>query len=249
MHWNNEYRSNKQLWGAGPSELAVAAVAYLQGSQYGSLSILDIGCGYGRDVFYYTANLRCRAIGIDISEQAIELASEAAINRPNSGEEFRRADFKDLGEGQYEVVSVSNFYQLLEKSDRKALRETIRSVLSPSGLLFLRTLSVNDPEHYGKGVPLEGEPNPFRDRAYLHLCTREELAADFSFLNIKELYEHEYDEPRATGETHHHISWILIGENAGASSGTPQPICRRTLSRPRRLAAVSWTGGRRRRRC
>ncbi len=41
-------------------------------------------------------------------------------------------------------------------------------------------------------------------------CTKEELEEDFQFLSIKELYEHRYDEPRAHGETHHHISWTLI---------------------------------------
>jgi hypothetical protein len=50
----------------------------------------------------------------------------------------------------------------------------------------------------------------FINNKYLHFCTKEELEDDFQFLSIKELYEHRYDEPRACGETHHHISWILI---------------------------------------
>jgi len=44
------------------------------------------------------------------------------------------------------------------------------------------------------------------------LCERSKLEEDFSSFKIKELSEHEYFEPRATGETHHHISWILVGE-------------------------------------
>ena len=86
------------------------------------------------------------------------------------------------------------------------------SSLKPGGLLFLSTLSVRDPEHYGKGSPVPGEPNSFVDKVYLHLFAREELMHDFGFLEIKELYEHEYAEPRATGEAHHHILWILNGE-------------------------------------
>jgi len=37
------------------------------------------------------------------------------------------------------------------------------------------------------------------------------LIEDFSFLKILRLYEWEFFGPRATGETHHHKSWILIG--------------------------------------
>jgi len=86
-------------------------------------------------------------------------------------------------------------------------------VLKPNGLLFLSTLSTRDPEHSEKGTPISGEINSFVDNVYLHLCERSELEEDFSFLKIEELYEHEYFEPRATGETHHHISWILVSRN------------------------------------
>ena len=101
---------------------------------------------------------------------------------------------------------------MLRRSEREELRRTVMKVIKPNGLLFLSTLSISDPEHYGKGVPIPKESNSFQDRVYLHFCTREELVEDFAFLSIRELYEHEYYEPRATGETHHHISWILIGE-------------------------------------
>ena len=85
-------------------------------------------------------------------------------------------------------------------------------VIKPNGLLFLSTLSISDPEHYGKGVPVSDEANSFTDKVFLHFCTINDLKKDFEFLNIRELYEQEYYEHRATGETHHHISWILIGE-------------------------------------
>jgi len=49
-------------------------------------------------------------------------------------------------------------------------------------------------------------------RIRFRCCGFTELEEDFSSFKIKELSEHEYFEPRATGETHHHISWILVGE-------------------------------------
>jgi 2-polyprenyl-3-methyl-5-hydroxy-6-metoxy-1,4-benzoquinol methylase len=222
MFWDNEYESNERVWGEGPSELAVAVVRYLQKYKLNNeiLKILDIGCGYGRDAFYFLDNLRCRIFGIDISEKAIDIASNAVLKAKEEDAKFQCCNFTELKESGYDIVFVSNLYQLLKKNERKELRETVVRTLKSNGLLFLSTLSVRDPKHYGKGIPVLEEFNSFQDRVYLHFCTREELIEDFTFLNIKELYEYEYYEPRATGEIHHHISWILVGEHVDTSDNT-----------------------------
>ncbi len=211
--WDDEYRRNERLWGERPSELATAAVIYLQKHKLNSnkWSMLDIGCGYGRDAFYCQEHLRCEILGIDTSQKAIDIALEASTSHKGAAA-FRRCDFRQLKGDKYDVVFVSNLYQLLRKDERTELRDAAQRSLKPGGLLFLSTLSVNDPEHYGKGAPVPDEPNSFQDKKYLHLCTREELLDDFAFMHIDKLYEHDYNEPRVTGETHHHISWILIGE-------------------------------------
>ena len=108
------------------------------------------------------------------------------------------------------MVFMSNLYHTLTPEERERLRETVKMNLRHDGHLFLSTLSVNDPEHYGKGKPVENEVNSFIGVKYVHLCTRQELEADFDFIDIKELFEHEYDEPRTDGK-HHHVSWIMYG--------------------------------------
>jgi hypothetical protein len=83
------------------------------------------------------------------------------------------------------------------------------------GMLFIGTLSVNDPEHRGKGHRVEGETGSIIEQGtgkYLHLSTRDEIARDFAFLKILALTELEYREPRVGGD-HHHRSWILVGQN------------------------------------
>jgi SAM-dependent methyltransferase len=218
MFWDNEYKSNECVWGEGPSELAITAVRCLQKCKSGRevLSILDIGCGYGRDAFYFLDNLGCRVLGIDSSKKAIDIALNAALKEQSGVVKFRCCNFTELEKDSYDIVFISNLYHLLKKYERKELRKAILRILKPDGSLFLSTLSVKDPEHYGKGIPVPEESNSFQDRVYIHLCAREELCEDFAFLDIKELYEHEYYEPRATGEIHHHILWILIGKRACA---------------------------------
>jgi len=183
---------------------------------------LDIGCGYGRDVFYFSDNIRCRILGIDISRKAIEIASDTTFKTQKGDDvKFECCNFTELRDCKYDLVFISNLYQLLKKDERQELRKTIMRTLAPNGLLFLSTLSVRDPKHYGKGIPVSDESNSFQEKVYIHFCTREELIEDFAFLNVKELYEHEYYEPRANGEVHHHISWILIGKYVGTSYNTP----------------------------
>lgn len=212
MYWDNQYQHNERLWGETPSRLALVAVEYLQkhGLAEKMLNVLDIGCGYGRDALYLTEYTRGKILGVDISEKAITLAKKSYPE--NSRIKFRCCGFAELEENnKYDIVFLSNFYQLLKKDERIELRRKIEKVLKPNGLLFLSTLSTRDPEHSEKGTPVSGEINSFVDNVYLHLCERSELEEDFSFLRIEELYKYEYFESRATRETHHHISWILVG--------------------------------------
>ncbi|RJP69984.1 MAG: class I SAM-dependent methyltransferase [Candidatus Abyssobacteria bacterium SURF_17] len=214
MSWDKEYDRSGHLWGEGPSELGMAAVSYFQTHALSARTpeIVDIGCGYGRDTFYLLETIPCKITGIDTSEKAIEIARSESLKRQNKDVEFQRRDFGVMNRERFDIVFASNLYQLLKKKEREEFRNMAERILKPGGLLFLSTLSVSDPEHSGQGVPVPNDPNSYDIGKFLHFCTKEELARDFSFLEIRQLYEHEYDEPRATGETHHHISWILIGE-------------------------------------
>jgi cyclopropane fatty-acyl-phospholipid synthase-like methyltransferase len=126
---------------------------------------------------------------------------------------FRCCNFEQVTGHKFEVVFASNLYQLLDIEDRSTFRGMINRNLKRNGMFFLSTLSISDPEQFGKGERIENESNSFRDEKFLHFCTREEIEKDFSFLSIKKLNEHEYYEPRSSGQTHHHISWILLGVN------------------------------------
>jgi len=213
MSWNSTYQNHQQVWGDKPSELATFACNYLQGieSSYKDMEILDLGCGYGRDAIYLARNIKCHILGIDNSSEAIEMARKALADDLESRIRFECHDFRQMTDGKFEIIFVSNFYQLLKAEERKALRNIIEKKLKPGGMLFLSTFSTGDPEHFGKGKRIDNEDNSFHDERFLHFCTQEELERDFSFLTIKELIKHEYREPRSNGEVHHHVLWLLLG--------------------------------------
>ena len=108
MFWNKEYKGNNRIWGEEPSELAAVAVYYLKTLELDdkNLSILDVGCGYGRDAVYFSKHLRCTVLGIDSSKEAIDMAKTACLKAPNI--EFMCSDFTGTGNSKYDVVFISN---------------------------------------------------------------------------------------------------------------------------------------------
>jgi SAM-dependent methyltransferase len=214
MNWDRTYQADRLVWGEKPGELVNLACKYLGGVNASGkvIETLDLGCGYGRDTLFLVRNIRCRILGVDNSREAIAMARKR-IGKAEHQVRFRCCDFRQMPSRKFDVIYASNLYQLLRKEDRKALQEVIRKALKGDGMLFLSTLSINDPEHFQKGEKVRDEENSFQDEKFLHFCTREELERDFGFLTIKELYEHEYYEPHFNGETHHHISWLLLGIN------------------------------------
>jgi SAM-dependent methyltransferase len=213
MNWDKDYERDKLIWGEQPSELALFTASYLKTTDIAGSSFImvDLGCGYGRDAVYFCSKFNCSILGVDKAPEAIRMARSNTKNKASV--QFQCADFFSLPpEAGYDVVYASNLYQLLKPGERERFREIVRIMLKPQAYFFMSTHSASDPEHAGKGTPVAADPNSFIDQKYLHLCDEAELRRDFSFLDIKALHEHRYDEPRSTGEVHHHISWLLAGK-------------------------------------
>ena len=245
-YWDGQYRAGGELWGGTPSELAAAAVERVRqlGSGVTGLTLLDLGCGYGRDDVALWRSLGLAIVGLDGAARAIEMARAALP--AGARIDYRCADFVDAaradsglwedpvdvpsdglaktlsrGPGsvrtartRFDVVYSSNVYQLLGPPARAAFRAAVCDLLAPGGLFFMSTLSADDPQHAGQGRPVPGEPDSFVERRYLHLCRREELAADFDFLALERLDKLAYVEERPGGEPHHHVSWLLVGRGS-----------------------------------
>ena len=223
-YWDRRYRAGGELWGETPSELAAVAVERLAalGPAAADLTLLDLGCGYGRDAVVLWRALGLSIVGLDGAAGAIEMARAAVP--AGARIEYRCADLADAdladaddrgvgggGTARFDVVYCSNVYQLLEPGGRAALRAAARRSLVSGGLFFLSTLSTRDPQHAGKGRAVPGEPGSFIERTYLHLCERDELAGEFDFLDVERLDEIAYLEERPAGAPHDHVSWVLVG--------------------------------------
>ena len=213
-YWERRYAAGGRLWGDDPSELAILAVARLSPYASPDLSVLDVGCAYGRDTRYLATELGCRVLGIDPAPAAV---AEARATTPESlAVEYAVAELADLGAdpalaGPYDVAFAANVYHLLGPIGRRAFVDALAAAVRPGGLLFLSTLSPRDPQHYAVGEPVAGEERSWVEHVYLHFCTADELERDFAPFDVLDLDERAYDEPQVNGQVHRHASWFLEG--------------------------------------
>ena len=220
-YWEKRYVTDGRLWGDGPSELARLAVARLRPAVAGAsdadaapLTLIDVGCGYGRDSRYLAAELGCRVLGLDPSPAAVAAARKA--RRPGLDVEYVAGDAASLAgdaarAGRFDIVFAGNVYHLLSPGGRREFAAALAALVRPGGLLFLSTLSPRDPQHYAVGEPVLGEERSWVEHVYLHFCTADELEADFAAFAVLDLEERSYDEHNANGVVHRHASWFLEG--------------------------------------
>lgn len=214
MDWNAEYEKKGRVWGDAQSELAREAVRYLAGHRTESRgTLVDIGCGYGRDSLYLSDQLNLHVVGVEKAASGLALVGKHGMG-PKAI--FICCDFLTMAETKtFDMLFASNFYHTLRPPERLAFRHKASRLLKSGGYLFLNALSVNDKEEYGKGEIVEGETHSFMKGKYSHFFTEEELKQDFSSLLMQELYELEYEEYRNEGRNHRHVSWIVILRKAG----------------------------------
>jgi len=194
------------------SKTAGVTLRFLQNKLITSnqFNFLDIGCGDGSDIDFLSSNLDNLSIrGIDVSLKAIENAVELNSNKNNVTLECM--DWKELDDSQYDIIYSSNVYHFFTIADRTEFIIKIKKILKPQGIFILSTLSSNDKQYYGKGVPVKDDPNSFKGEYFIHFCSEEELRDDFNFLNIIELFE--YFQKNYSKDTEYHTVWLLMGIN------------------------------------
>jgi cyclopropane fatty-acyl-phospholipid synthase-like methyltransferase len=193
------------------SKVASVVLTFLQerlikSNQY---TFLDIGCGDGRDIDFIASNLDNLIVrGIDISLKSVQ--SAIALNLKKEYVKFECMDWKDLDDTPYDIVYSSGLYHFFNITDRITFISKIKKILNPHGYFFLSTLSSNDTQYYGKGQPLENDPNSFQNQFFLHFCSEDEIRDDFKFLKIVDLFEFfhkNYDK-----DIDYHTMWLLIGK-------------------------------------
>jgi len=100
-------------------------------------SILELGCGHGRMLRYLKTKGFTNAIGVDVSQEQVDLVQAAGL----------RADCSDIFEylkfhsGKFDLIIAIDVVEHFTQSELLDLFDLIRSALKPSGAVLLQTVN------------------------------------------------------------------------------------------------------------
>ena len=144
-YWDNYYNNQSNLKYA-TSFSKFCLEKYLKKTSI----ILDLGCGNGRDTFFFAENGH-NAIGIDLSEVAIQSNNKRSKEmKLDSLAKFVASDFtRDLIKyGTVDVIYSRFSMHTITKEDEKVVIKNAFHLLKQGGLFFIECRTINDPLFY-----------------------------------------------------------------------------------------------------
>jgi len=104
-----------------------------------SASVLDVGCGNGRNLIYLNQTFGNKGVGYDISKAAIAQAATASRKLPISYTARSIAGKLAVEDSSQALVLDMMTSHFLNQEERLHLRDEIFRTLEPGGLLFMKT--------------------------------------------------------------------------------------------------------------
>ncbi|MAQ77146.1 hypothetical protein CL684_01330 [Candidatus Campbellbacteria bacterium] len=144
--WNQEYkRSQLVTQSHKPQKDFLRFIKWIKNNKhidlYSGVTVLDLGCGVGRNSYYMADHYDASVYGWDFSEDAVEKAQKfhghelISYQVRNIGEPFPLEDNSiDM------ILDVTSSNALNEKQRDLYIRECAR-VLKPGGYMYVRTLA------------------------------------------------------------------------------------------------------------
>lgn len=151
--WNKEYKTGAHLaLSVNPSEDLMKFARWLEretGKEFlnQTSSILDLGCGNGRNLAYMSQTYGVKGLGIDISKEAVEQAKKLSVELPLQYHVGSIADPIPAPDKSQNIVLDMMTSHFLNLEQRTNLISEIHRVLRPGGWLFFKTFLRDDDEH------------------------------------------------------------------------------------------------------
>ena len=217
-------------WDKDPSKSAEKATTFLQENNINE--VLDVGCGYARDAYYFATH-GINVTGIEHSELAVKTAKEEFKNKLDKEKnkswgnmkvihhDFRRWNpdkkypavftFKTLHQFRYNPNSSFKHF-LKDPFSASVVINKIKDCLKPNGYLILSTFNTND-HNYGEGKFIEGNTWDNRGFRPCTFYTKESLSDLLKDFEIK-IMENDFLEPEdhKPHGPHDHNMLFVVGK-------------------------------------
>lgn len=107
----------------------------------GTSSVLDFGCGNGSMLFFCALRGTKRHIGIDISQEGVDLATRRAESMGRGEYDFHQGGvdaLEALEDSLFDGAILSNIIDNLRPKDAQLLYKQVKRVLKPQGKLLVK---------------------------------------------------------------------------------------------------------------
>lgn len=175
--WDTRYKTRAMV---SPLDFTRKAYAYLQDQP--RVTILDVGCGDGRDALFFTKK-GLKVTAIDFSEEAIRRVLSVHPSIDARVMDILSMDFPDASFG---AVYAHLSLQYFDDETTDAVFKNIHRMLVPGGHFFVKCKSTSDPL-YGKGTKV-GEDTYVLEyqRHFFNKEYMKEKLRDFTILELEE---------------------------------------------------------------
>lgn len=212
--WNSLYESNGKRYGEFPSTCCGLAVRHIRPFS----SLIQLGCGYGRDVLHIARNVRGVEVqGVDSSERAISILAEDSSSDWNvSCVVCDIFAIEECTTEKFDTVYAHFLFHLFLRDERAKLLNVTKTLLEPGGMMIASFPSVGDPKR-GRGGQVENETyRCYADRLWhhMHFYTEREVrdslvSSGYSLVQLLPYVEVEHILRRSESTQ----SWFAIGRN------------------------------------
>lgn len=175
--WNATYKTRQMV-----STLDYAINVYQQIQTIPNCTLLDIGCGDGRDSLYFTKK-GIKVTAIDFSEEAIRKLQARAPEITARVQDIQAMDFPDAS---FDTIYAHLSLHYFDDATTSLIVENIHRMLKANGLFFIRCKSIHDPlygrgEMVGEDMFLKKHVRHFFSKKYMY-----EKLRNFEILSLEE---------------------------------------------------------------
>lgn len=128
-------------------------------------SVLDAGCGNGRNLIYLAREFGMSGVGFDISSAAISQAKRASVDLPIKYEVRNAAESISVVDESQALVLDMMTSHFLDEAGRRQLRDELFRTLVPGGYLFMKTFLKDKDLHTARLI--KEQPGP-EEGSYIH---------------------------------------------------------------------------------
>lgn len=162
-------------------------------------TVLDLGCGNGRNLIYLAQHFGITGTGYDISTAAIAQAKQASSELPLTYDVRSVGQDIPLADDSQNLVLDMMTSHFLKAAERTALRDEIHRVLQPGGWLFMKTFLRDGDKHSERLIAdhPSDEPNTYihpvigvSEHVYSEEELREFLSEQFTIHKIYRSHKH-----------------------------------------------------------